>query len=147
MIKQSLGDKDMEMNKVIETFSKNKATQDLAKSLEQGDVDKIRNDIANTAKALQNLEDTDLENFKEDLRQLAQTLKSDPELASALVSISDKIFRGELGDMDKEFSALAEGLERLAKDEEFRKVLDDVTNQLSCTSCHSEGNQGLGQGQ
>lgn len=144
MMKQRYDDKNME--KVIDAFSKNEATKDLAKSLQDEDYDRIKKDIEDAAKALQQSDDEYVKEFKESLDELAEVLKSDPNLASAIISLSEKIAKGELGDMDAEIEALAQELERLSQDAEFKKVMDDVLNQLSCKSCQSGGN-GQGQGQ
>lgn len=144
MARQKYDDKNMD--RVIDVFSKNEATKDLAKSLQNADYDRIKKDIENATKALQQSSEENIKELKESLDELAEALKSDSDLASAIISLSEKIANGELGDMDAEVESLARELERLAQDAEFKKAMDDVINQLSCASCQSGDGQGQGQG-
>lgn len=145
MMKQKYNDKDME--KMIDVFSKNQATKNLADALENGDSDKIKKDILDTAKALQNLDSDDIKKLSESFGELSKALKSNPELASAIMNLAQKMADGELGDMQYELDALRDELEKLMQNEEFKKAMDDVIKQLNCGECQNPGSQSQGQGQ
>ncbi len=146
-IKEKHRDKDME--KIIESFSKNKETKSLADALKAGDTGSIKKNIMETAKALQSLDDNSLSELSKSLTDLSKSLSANPELAEAIINLSQKITDGELGDIQQELGALASEIEKLVMgNEEFKKAMDDIIDGLNCAACKNPGaDSGQGKGE
>ena len=146
MLKQKYTDADMD--KIIDTFSKNKATKDLADTLKRGDRDKIKKDLKDITKSLQNLKEDDLKKLSESIGELSEALKSNPELAEAFSEFAQKMAEGEFGDLENEMEALGDEIAKLMENSEFQKAMDEAMKQLGAGASQNQGGQGKGgQGQ
>ncbi len=145
MMKQKYDSKDTE--KIIDAFSKNESTKSLADALKSGEYKKLKKEISDTTKALQNLDEESTRELLESLVELSKTLMENPDLALAIINLAEKIADGELGGLENDLKALGDELDKLMQIEEFKMAMDDIINQLNCSDCQNPGNQGQNQGQ
>lgn len=146
MLKQKYTDADMD--KIIDTFSKNKATKDLADTIKSGDRDKIKKDLKDITKSLQNLKEDDIKKLSESIGELSKALKANPELAEAFSEFAQKMAEGEFGDLESEMEALGDEIAKLMENSEFQKAMDEAIKQLGAGASQNQGGQGQGgQGQ
>lgn len=146
MLKQKYTDAGMD--KIIDTFSKNKATKDLADTLKSGDRDKIKKDLKDITKSLQNLKEDDIKKLSQSLGELSEALKANPELSEAFYEFAQKMEEGEFGDLENEMEALGDEITKLMENGEFQKTMDEAMKQIRSSASQNQGGQGQGgQGQ
>lgn len=145
MLKQKFSDKDMD--KIIDTFSKNKATKDLADTIKRGERGKIKKDLKDITKSLQNLKEDDVKKLAGSMGELSEALKANPELAEAFYEFAQKMAEGEFGDLENEMEALGDEITKLMENSKFQKAMDEVIKQLRNGVSQNQGCQSQGQGQ
>lgn len=148
MLKQKYTDK--ELDKIIEEFSKNEITRDLAETLKRGDINKLKSELQRTVEGLKNLNEEELKELSQNLSQLAKTLEQNPELAEAFYNLAQKMASGELGDFQDEINSLNEEISHLMENQDFSRAMEEVMQSLRNAAAQSQGQQGQnqqGQGQ
>jgi len=149
MLKQKYTDKDLD--KIIEEFSKNEITRDLAETLRRGDTYRLKSELQRAVDDLKNLNEEELKELSQNLSQLAKALEQNPELAKAFYDLAQKMASGELGDMQNEISSLNEEISRLMENQDFSRAMEDIMESLrnaaQAQNQQGQNQQGQGQGQ
>jgi len=149
MLKEKYGYK--ELDKIIEEFSKNEITRDLAETLKKGDTKRLRSELQKAAEDLKNMKQDEIKELSQNLSQLAENLERNPELAETFYELAQKISSGELGDLQNEISSLNEQINKLMDNQEFSRAIEDVMESLRDAaqnqSQQGQKQQGQGKGQ
>ncbi len=130
LIKKDSEQLKQSMDKLINTLSKNQTTKAMADMLKNKDSEALKQELKELEKVLKDMKPEDAKKLAESLSELSKELEGNPELAKALAELSDKLARGELGNLSNELGQLGEAMEKLMDSEELRTALSELSQQL-----------------
>lgn len=140
LLREEYGKNDLQ--KIAEEFMKNNVTKDLGKALKNKDTQGIKKFIEENTKKLKKISPEDRKKLAESYKKLANDLKNNPKLASAVKKLGESIAKGDLGDLSSEMQKLNDVLADLMKDTDFQKAVRKAENSLASNVAASGENDG-----
>lgn len=140
---------DGDLDRIIDTLSKNEMTKALANMIKNGDEKAFRDSIRKMAEELKNLTSEEKQKLAGEISKLAQEIKSNPELSEAFKGLAEKIASGELGDISGELSELDRSISELMENESIRNAVSELQRELGNANAGREAQDSgghLGQG-
>lgn len=130
------------LEKLANTLAKNQATKQLADMIKNGDEKQLKENIKQAAEALKKMDKEQLKELSKQIADLAEQIKSNPELKQALGELAQKLAGGELGDMSDALGQLSDSISDLMSDANMREAMQDIAKQLGeMQQGQQDGNQ------
>lgn len=135
-----------DLKKIADEFIKNDATKELGQALKNKDTQEIKKLIKENTEKLKKISPEERKELAESYKNLANALKDNPKLASAIKKLGESIANGDLGDLSSEMQELSAALSDLMEDTDFQKAIRQVENSLASNAEASGENSGDAQG-
>ncbi|WP_035294523.1 hypothetical protein [Clostridium sp. KNHs214] len=120
-----------DLQKIAEEFMKNNITKELGQALKNKDAHGIKKFIEENTEKLKKISPEDRKKLAESYKKLANDLKDNPKLASAVKKLGESIAKGDFGDLTSEMQELNDVLGDLMEDTDFQKAVRAVENSLA----------------
>jgi cell shape-determining protein MreC len=140
------------LEKLANILAKNQATKQLADMIKNANEKQLQESIKQTAEALKKMDKEQLRELSKQLSDLAEQVKTNPELKQALADLAQKLANGELGDMSEALGQLSDSISDLMSDANMRDAMQELAKQLGDMqqgqqdgNQSGQGNQGNGQ--
>lgn len=157
IVKQEYLNDDLE--KIADTFIKNKITKELGKLIKEADKDALLKGMDEVAKNLKNASSEKIKQLSEGLNKLAQELKNNPKLAKAFGDLASNLAQGNITSSSEAMNEMSSTISQLMENEDFIAAMDEVqqamqqslqdsnsTNSNNGSSQNSGNGQGQGNG-
>lgn len=138
--------KNEELEKVAESLMKNELTKELGQLVKNGETEKLLKAMEMEANILKNASKEQIKQLSKELLNIAGELKNNPELAKALMNLSNQLAKGDPYACSQCLKSMEDALAKAMENTELANAMSQVQQALKNSVNNTDGSGQQGQG-